>query len=167
MPKHKLIGLTLQEAGLLSHFQVQTALKEQEYFSQLRIGEIFVLHSWLKQDTVNFFIKIWPRLSEEKNKKPLGYYLKQAGLLTQQQIEYILFRQKFLQMKFGSVAVLKGWLKNETIDFFLKDLAPENLDNCRFIPYDFYCKRILLFNHEIETITEPLNHTKNNYIAND
>jgi hypothetical protein len=29
-------------------------------------------------------------------------------------------------MKFGSVAVLKGWLKNETIDFFLKDLAPEN-----------------------------------------
>jgi hypothetical protein len=156
MTRKKVIGLTLQDAGLLSHFQVQTALKEQEYFYKLRIGEIFVLHGWVKQNTIDFFITIWPKLSQEKKKNPLGYYLKQAGLLTQQQIEYILFQQKFLKMKFGSVAVLKGWLKIETVYFFLKDLAPETLVNPEFQFNNFYSKRILLFNQEIEMLNENL-----------
>jgi hypothetical protein len=48
----------------------------------------------------------------------LDYYLQQAALLDEKQIKIILQEPKQLWVRFGSVAVLKGWLKQETLDFF-------------------------------------------------
>ncbi len=130
---YKLLGEILVEASLVSLSQVQVALNEQKIYSNLRIGEILVLHGWLKQKTADFFAEKWFKLLQQDNNHRLGYYLQEAGLLTSQQIEAILDEQKILGVKFGSVAVLKGWLNNKTLEFFLKYLAVEYLNKSPFI----------------------------------
>ena len=54
---------------------------------------------------------------------PIGYYLKQAYLLNEQQIQTILEEQKSNQQKFGVLAVKKGWIKQNTINFFLDSFS--------------------------------------------
>lgn len=130
---HKLLGEILIEASLVSLPQLKLALNEQKLYKDLRIGEILALHGWLNPKTSDFFAEKWVKLLQEDNKRRLGYYLQEAGLLTSQQIKSILDEQKILGIKFGSVAILKGWLKGKTLEFFLKYLAVENLNKSPFI----------------------------------
>jgi hypothetical protein len=130
---HKLLGEILIEAGLVSFPQLEVALNEQKQYLNLRLGEIFALHGWLKQETSDFFAESWVKLLQENNKHPLGYYLQKAGILTLQQIKEILDEQKRLGVKFGSIAVLHGWLNDQTLEFFLKHLAAESLNKSAFI----------------------------------
>ena len=129
----KLLGEILIEANLISSAQRDLALKEQEQYHDWLLGEILALHGWIKQETADFFAQKWLQLVEEERKKPLGYYLENSALLTSEQINHILAEQKILGIKFGSVAVIKGWIKQETIEFFLKYLAPERLKDTAFI----------------------------------
>lgn len=58
--------------------------------------------------------------------KPLGRYLVEAGLLTPAQIEVALMDQACTQMRFGEILAARGWVKQQTIDYFVrKVILPE------------------------------------------
>ncbi|MHC5597300.1 MAG: tetratricopeptide repeat protein [Nostoc sp.] len=121
----KPLGKVLQQADLISSEQVEIALKEQTQIPGLRLGEILVLHGWLKQETADFFSQEWTVLLEQKPKQPLGKYLEEAGLLNEHQIRIILGEQLENKLRFGELVVFKGWLKPTTIKFFVERFALE------------------------------------------
>ena len=127
--ERKLLGEILQEAGLVSAGQVEVALREQLTYPQLRIGEILVLHGWISRETVNFFTEIYVKAANQSSRKKLGFYLCQAGFLTENQVKDILSEQVHTKIRFGSLAVGKGLIKQQTLDFLLKYLFPESMDN--------------------------------------
>ena len=134
IPERKPLGETLMEAGLISASQIEMALKEQENFD-MKIGEIFALHNWIKQETADFFVEKLPYLVKEQSKKPLVYYFQEAGLLTEKQIESLIKLQKRKEQKvrFHRLAVEQGYLKQLTVDFFLAHLFNiYNPNNCSF-----------------------------------
>ena len=117
------VGLLLQQAGLISQEKLQTALDLQEKYPQMKLGELLVLQAGIKVKTIDFFVERWHGLVAQGQQFPLGYYLKWAYLLNEQQIQVILHEQKKNQQKFGAIAVDKGWIKQDTIDFFLNNLS--------------------------------------------
>jgi len=122
---YKPIGEVLQEAGLITDNQVEEILQYQMGNSNLKFGEIAVMWRIIKQETVDFFVDIFPQLIIENNKKPVGEYLKLANLLNEEQIYSILMEQHQTNLRFGEVAVQKGWLRQETIDYVLQYLNKE------------------------------------------
>ena len=130
----KPLGSILQEADLVSASQIKMALRQQaQSNNKIKIGEILVLRGWIKRETANFFAEHWPKLLSQKSKQPLGQHLKEAALLNEKQIGAILAQQRRtqLRLRFGELAVLNGWLKSSTIEFFLKYLPPERPLNWR------------------------------------
>ena len=127
--RFKPLGAVLEQAGLVSATQIETALKEQPQFQDLRIGEVLALHGWIKPETADFFAQRWPTLQNQRRKQPLGQYLKEAALLNEAQIQEILTEQKRTGRKFGEIAIFKGWVQKRTIEFFLNYLAPEYKSN--------------------------------------
>jgi hypothetical protein len=119
----KPLGEILKEAGLVYASQVELALRDQDYYPELCLGEIMALRGWIKKRTADFFADEWFAAIGQTIHHPLGYYLKQAGLLNDKQIYYILAKQKQVGLRFGSIAVLKGWLQQTTLDFFLNYLS--------------------------------------------
>lgn len=120
----KLLGEILREAELITAAQIEVALHEQRYYS-LPIGEILTLHGWLQQETADFFADRWSDILKSSSRHPLGHYLELASLLDVEQISTILEEQRRLGIRFGAVAVLKGWLKKRTVDYFLENLVPQ------------------------------------------
>jgi len=58
--------------------------------------------------------------------KRLGSYLVEAGLLSPGQINVILTDQQSTGMRFGEIAVARGWLKEQTIEWIIeKVVMPE------------------------------------------
>ena len=131
---HKPLGIILQESELVPSAQVEIALEDQKIYYDLKLGEILVLRGWLKKETADFFAENWYPLLREKQKKRIGHYLRQAGLLDEQKIQEILTEQTRLGIRFGSVAVLKGWLKDKTLDFFLRYLYPQEHNQITWLP---------------------------------
>ncbi len=119
----KPLGLILVEAGLISIGQVEVALQEQKDCG-LKIGEILVLHGWIKQETVDFFADKWLEIVEQEEKKPLLYYFKEAALLDEDQITILSKLQQFQQKKvrFHNLAIDRGYIQRRTADFFLANL---------------------------------------------
>ena len=120
----ELLGETLKKAGLISSSQIQVALTDLNYNPDLRFGEVLTLRGWLEQQTADFFADEWQPLLEQMERYPLGYYLVKSGLLTGEQTYLILEEQKQLWIKFGSIAIIKGYITQETLDFFLDRLFP-------------------------------------------
>ena len=116
------IGVILQDAGLVTEKQLKVALKTQEKYNKLLLGEILVLQGRIKRQTIDFFVDRWQELQTRGKQYPIGYYLKKAGLLDENQIKSILLEKEKTQLKFGTLAVKKGWLNQATIDFFLENL---------------------------------------------
>ena len=122
----KPLGKILKEAGLINEGQLQVGLMEQNIYPHLKIGEIFVLHSWIKQETADFFAEEFRQIiKKETFKRQIGNFFNQAGLLSEKDIQSILREQKKTGIKFGSTAVLKGLIKKQTLDFYLKYFAVE------------------------------------------
>lgn len=121
----KPIGKVLQQAGLITDIQVEEILQYQTANRHLKFGEIAVMWRMIKQETVDFFVEIFPQLITENNKKPVGEYLKLANLLNEEEIYSILIEQNQTNLRFGEVAVQKGLLRQETIDFVLQNLKRE------------------------------------------
>lgn len=129
----KRLGIILQEADLVSPFQIESALKDKIQHPHLRIGEILAQRGIINPKTADFFAKDWYKLIEQDERDALGYYLQQAALLDREQIEAILEEQKKTGIRFGTVAVFQGFLKSTTLDFFLINLFPEEFDVSPFI----------------------------------
>lgn len=124
------IGQILKQAGLISSSQLNLALRDQSFHKQVLIGEIMALKGWVKIETVNFFVNCLPSLIQTKQQQPLGYYLKQAGLLSNNQVEYLLSLQTQRQqqgwIRLGKLAVINKLLKQETLDFFLGNICTKS-----------------------------------------
>ncbi len=137
-PPIKPLGAILRQAGLVSSARIETALQEQTQYQDMKIGEILALRGWIKQETADFFVQKWPTLvtqQRKQRKQPLGYYLKEAALLDEDQISTLISeqQQKSPWIRFGALAVFKGWLKLTTVDFFLEYLFPEFASDSAFI----------------------------------
>lgn len=123
-PDDKNLGGYLVEAGLLTPLQLKTALSEQQV-NGLRLSELIVRKRWLKQQTVEFLIEkllIREQVVVETDDKRLGHYLVEAGLLTQAQVEIALYEQKGTGLRLGELIVRKGWIKEQTIEFLIRDV---------------------------------------------
>lgn len=123
--EHKLIGEILQEAGLISEAQLEVALQDQTQFFKLKLGEILAMRGWVKKETVDFFAEKWESITEEccYQHHRIGQYFKGANLLNEQQIQAIIKEQKQTGLKFCEVAILKGFIKEKTANFFLENLC--------------------------------------------
>ncbi|MDJ0636639.1 MAG: hypothetical protein QNJ34_25900 [Xenococcaceae cyanobacterium MO_188.B29] len=125
--KPKSLGVLLREANLVSAEQIERALRYQIEYPDLSLGEILALQGWVRQKTSDFFVQDWSKLIALKERKALGYYLERAGLIEEKEIKKVLAEQEVSNLKFGTLAVLKGYIKPETLDFFLFYLFPEEL----------------------------------------
>lgn len=120
----KPLGEILEEAGLINQGQLQVVLMEQNTYRDLKIGEILALHGWLKQETADFFAETMRQLiKKETFDLQIGKFFYQASLLSQKDIQDILNEQKKTGVKFGSIAVLKGFIKEQTLDFYLENFT--------------------------------------------
>ena len=126
----KPLGEILLEAGLVSIYQIEVALKEQKE-CDYKIGELLSFYGWLKQETADFFVEKWPSLLKKNQKRPVSYYLFAAGLLNKKQLQSLkhLQKQQNSGLRLHELAIKQGYLKEITIDFFLRYLL--NLDNCQ------------------------------------
>ena len=123
----KPIGEILQEAGLITSPQLEVALRDQTYYQDMRLGEILALRGWIKQDTADFFVQEWFKLVNQRIEHPIGFYLQKAGLLTEQDIKFILLEQNKYSLRFGDTAVKQGLIKPNTVNFFVQNLFPSQL----------------------------------------
>ena len=133
--KQKVLGEILQEAGLISQFQLKSALANQTGEPSLRIGEILAQQDFIKPETANFFAEDWSNIVLQPDKNALGYYLRRAGILNGAQIELVLAQQRVSGVRFGTVAVFQGFLRSTTLDFFLENLYPERLHESPFVNF--------------------------------
>ncbi|MEO1670267.1 MAG: hypothetical protein AAFR77_05670 [Cyanobacteria bacterium J06631_2] len=124
----KPIGTILQEADLITSPQLEVALRDQSYYEGMRLGEILALRGWIKQDTADFFVQDWFKLVNRRIDRPIGFYLNKAGLLSESDIKIILREQHVNSLRFGDTAIKQGLLKPSTLNFFLQNLFPSQLD---------------------------------------
>lgn len=129
----KTLGELLREAGLVSPWQIESALQAKMEHPELRIGEILTQKNLIKPETADFFAQDWTKAVVAAEKNTLGYYLQQAAILDREQIEIILAEQSASGVRFGTVAVFQGFIKSTTLDFFLANLFPEELNVSPFI----------------------------------
>jgi hypothetical protein len=132
-PKTRPLGEMLRRAGLLSPAQLAVVLQDQQWQPDLRIGDILELRGWVKRDAIEFFAEQWPQLATNGRDQPIGYYFQQAGLLDAHQVDALLQEQAQAGLRIGALAVLHGWLSQETLDWFLRSLAPEEAAASAFI----------------------------------
>ncbi|MEM9137147.1 MAG: hypothetical protein AAGB01_07345 [Cyanobacteria bacterium P01_F01_bin.42] len=58
--------------------------------------------------------------------KRIGSYLIDAGILTPDQVDVILADQRHSDLKFGEIAVIRGWTTTETVEYlYSKVIKPE------------------------------------------
>ncbi|MEM7591920.1 MAG: hypothetical protein AAF383_10455 [Cyanobacteria bacterium P01_A01_bin.83] len=117
------LGLLLHNAGLISYEKLQSALNTQQQHSNMKLGEVLILQAGVRAKTIDFFVNKWQKTVSQGRHLPIGYYLKDAGLLSENQIKTILQEQQSNQQKFGILAVKRGWIEQETIDFFVESLS--------------------------------------------
>ena len=126
----KPIGEILKEADLITSPQLEVALRDQMYYEDMRLGEILALRGWIKQDTADFFVQEWFKLTSKRRiEHPIGFYLNRAGLLSESDIQAILAEQHRHSLRFGDTAIKQGLLKSNTVNFFLQNLFPSQLHN--------------------------------------
>lgn len=74
--------------------------------------------------------------------KPLGEYLLEAGLLSQDRLKIALHKQKNTSMRLGELLSSLGWVSQETIEYLMdKVVLPE-----RQASYDLAQQKINLVN---------------------
>lgn len=125
----KPLGQLLNEAGLISAQQIELALQDQITNNpDTRIGTILASYGWIEQKTADFFVEKWYDLVNSEQKYPLVYYFREAGLLDEAQINGILEERNSSpkKLRFHHLAVQKGLIKRETVDFFIINLLTSN-----------------------------------------
>lgn len=122
----KLLGILLRKAHLISDFQFQISLVDQRSYG-MTLGEILVLHGWVKQQTIDFFLNRWNHLVDKSWEYSLVSCLYAAGLLDEYQIKEIWHEQAQRDRRFGNIVVEKKWLNPYTVDLFQAVLSQNQL----------------------------------------
>ncbi len=131
--RQKRIGEILTEAHIVTPAQLQVALYDQQAFSSHRIGEILVIRGWIDQQTADFFADQWRVLCNHADRQALGSYFKAAGLLTDEAVQKIVHEQQRNGYRFGANAVLLGFIHQETLNYFLEALFPDQRNEAPII----------------------------------
>ncbi len=116
------IGQILLLAGVVTPGKIEVALIDQQMQPDLRLGEILALRGWVDQETVDYFMEMLPIMIKAESRLRLGEYFVCAGLLSEAHINELLAEQHETTIPLGQLAVRKGYLKQETIDFFCRRL---------------------------------------------
>ena len=151
---NKPLGQVLEQAGLISDFQIRTALEIQSTSLEIqdkgyrvKFGTILVSQGIVKQKTVDFFAGQLPKLLQQPRTQPLGYYLQEAGLIDTQQIETLLEEQKQTGILLGELLLEKGWLREKTLNFFLQHLQQTEKKLKLLSP----CQQVIIESFHLET----------------
>ncbi|NJN71990.1 MAG: hypothetical protein HC799_03825 [Limnothrix sp. RL_2_0] len=128
------IADTLIQAGLLNEVQAQVAMHDQTINPDMCIGEILSLRGWIAEETVDFFELLWDMRKQQAERQNIGQYFVEARLMTDAQVDDVLAEQKVSPLRFGEIAVLKGYVKQETVRFFVKNLFPDKLQVAKISP---------------------------------
>ena len=102
------------------------------------------------------------RASSDFSQKPIGEILIEAGLISIRQLEIALQEQKQTGLKVGEILVSHGWIRQETVDFFVEKL-PKLIELSERKPLVYYFQEAKLLNVEqIEAIAklQRLKHKK-------
>ncbi|WP_024544770.1 hypothetical protein [Picosynechococcus sp. NKBG15041c] len=130
---------TLIQAGLLSETQAQVVRYDAESHPDMSLGEILALRGWATEETIDFFELLWEMRYQQPDRKNIGQYLLEAHLITQEQLDDILVSQQQdtwgKSLRFGEIAVLKGYVKQPTIRFFVEHLFPDQLHKTNKNPF--------------------------------
>ena len=72
--------------------------------------------------------------------KPIGEILEEAGLINREQLKLVLAEKElYPQFKLGEIISLHGWLKQETVDFFVEQIQTMALnEKISIAKYCFY-----------------------------
>lgn len=118
--RHELLADLLTEAGLITQARLQSARAELAHCRML-LGEILVIRGYVAPETVEFLLRDQAHvLPQGAGKHPIGEYFKAAGLVTEGQIVEALRLQKRKKIYFGMALVERGYIQEETLDFFLR-----------------------------------------------
>jgi hypothetical protein len=131
--------LILMIASLAWPVVVPVALIELLLQDQANENRLFILASF--QSPFN------PR-DVPANTLPLGYLLKQAGLITDSQVMTALEAQQTVQrhLRIGEIIAEYGWLQPDTVDFFAESLP--QISSLPQQPIGQYLKQAKLLNDE-------------------
>jgi hypothetical protein len=130
---------TLIQAGLLTEVQAQVARHDLQVHPEMSLGEVLSLRGWAAEETIDFFELLWHMRHSQPERQNIGQYLLEAHLITKEQLEDILQSQKNeawgQSLRFGEIAVLKGYVKPHTMQFFLEHLFPDQLHQTNPMPF--------------------------------
>jgi len=100
-------------------------------------------------DSIPFFILIVKqKLNLYRYQRVIGQVLQDAELLSLDQVEKaIAIKQKYPQQRFGSIVVEQGWLRQDTVDFFV-ELLPQLRNPKERYPLGQYLKLAGLIDEE-------------------
>ncbi len=92
-------------------------------------------------------------LSKLSSSTKLGELLQLAGLISAAQVELVLRDQvQYPELKIGQLLALRGWVKQETADFFARRWSAL-LNQKRFLPLGYYLTEAALLNdRQISTL---------------
>ena len=116
------IGATIDfEAGWVNRAPKWMSEVGLEWFYRLLSEPKRLWKRYLVESLPFFWLVLQQKLNIYKYKTPLGLTLLQAGLLSQEQLKTIsYFRLHNCHQRLEEIVVQKGWLKQETVDFFAK-----------------------------------------------
>ncbi|MEL6495190.1 MAG: hypothetical protein AAFQ41_08695, partial [Cyanobacteria bacterium J06623_7] len=120
------LGATLQAAGLVSAWQIESALQAKSENPNLKIGEILAQKEIIKPATADFFVTDWTKAVVTNEKQALGYYLQQAAILDREQIEVIFMSDNQLKTLPESIGMLQQ-IQEFHVETNLLQTLPENL----------------------------------------
>jgi len=150
---HLLLGQLLQQAGIISWDELQTALQAQkrEEYKGHRLGEVLVVMGLVSPETLEFFASRFQEVMAEAQAHPherkIGDYLQEAHLLSPEQVEEILEEQGYKNELFGNLAVKKKFIKQQTLNFFVEHLSKEKPVQARINQHMINVKSYLKLNN--------------------
>ena len=155
------VGATIDfEAGRIKRCPKCISNLGFEWFYRLLLEPKRLWKRYLWDSLPFFWLILKQKLNFYQYQKPIGINLQNAGLLSSQQVNRILREQRENPHKrFGDFVVAKGWLKAETINFFINEF-PKLARNKRKLPLGQYLKAAkLISDRQIETILEQQKQT--------
>ena len=83
----------------------------------------------------------------------LGEILRDADLITESQLQIVLRdKQEYKHQKIGEILALRGWLKQETVDFFVEEWEQCLQQEARYPIGEYFKQAALLEEQDIKTI---------------
>jgi hypothetical protein len=117
----ELLGLIMEREGYLTRAKVEHAMAQQRHQASLgrtfTFGDVVVRLGFCTDTDVRYARSIEQRLEVPAGqRRPLGYYLLEAGALLPSQLLEGLEEQSFYGSRLGEILVRNGWVAEADIE---------------------------------------------------